>query len=58
MSQVYYFSTTIDENLLRSKNIKIYDSKVSTLNGYTMEHKRSINEINITDSFLKEDIKT
>jgi len=56
MAQVYYFSSIIDENLLRSKNIKIYDSKVSTLNGYTMEHKRSINEINITDSFLKEDI--
>lgn len=56
MAQVYYFSSMIDENLLRSKNIKIYDSKVSTLNGYTIEHKRNINEINISDSFLKEDI--
>ncbi len=57
MSQIYYFSPNfqIDESFLNKNRIKIYDSKLATLKGYSMTQKRGVNDVNLGESFLKED---
>jgi hypothetical protein len=43
-------------NTLTENKVKVFESKVATLNGYTITHKRLNNNVTVSDPYLKEDI--